>query len=211
MEIGIRRTLQQYSTNPDIPGIAQLLAATALHEDVFETVLNSKVQSLQLVPVQAHLLTNAVKDMVKVAKYVFLCDLGPQTDVFARDPPFPSASPVFHVPKVPAAPLQRPFQAKDSKGATVWYESQDEEDIERPPAGISDLQPGYLWYHKNTSTNSPSYWMYNAGGDWVKVGYRQPHVTLPNRVLTFWTDGTPNFVTVASANTMEGRKKKGSK
>lgn len=131
--------------------------------------------------------------------------------LFSRDPVFPSTSPVFHVPQVPAAPFKRAFHAKDSEGATIWYESQDEKDIERLPPGVQDLQPGYLWYHKNTSTGAATYWIYNTDGNWAKVGYRQHHINLPNRVLTFWTDGSPNFVTVASANTMEGRKKKGSK
>lgn len=88
LEIGIRRTLQQYSTNPEIPEIARLLAASAMHEDIFESVLDSKVRSLQVVPFQANLLTNAIKDMVKVAKYVFLPDLRPASDLLIQRPPF---------------------------------------------------------------------------------------------------------------------------
>ena len=64
--------LQQYSHNTDmIAEIAQLLATTAKHEDVFESILRAKIASLKQHPVQTHFLVNAIMEMVKVAKCVF--------------------------------------------------------------------------------------------------------------------------------------------
>lgn len=67
LELGLKKTLRQF-TNGDIDEIAQLLVATAKHEDIFDSVLASKVDSLNLPPLQRQNLVNQIKAMVEVAK-----------------------------------------------------------------------------------------------------------------------------------------------
>ena len=93
----------------------------------------------------------------------------------------------------------------------TWFATQSHSNVTGPPRGLPEVA-GHLYIHRNISISTRQVWLFNRDARWnvVADGAKTVHPTLPDRVLSFRSDGTPNWVTITGFTTVQGRKARAS-
>jgi len=73
---------------------------------------------------------------------------------------FPLGRPVHH---------ERPYSATSyaPPGSTVWYTTESSFRIERPPSMEDEMEPGYMYVHRDLTTGEQQVWVYRGERGWV--------------------------------------------
>ena len=96
-----------------------------------------------------------------------------------------------------------------SPAYTTWYSTASAQDLVSPPQEVVPAV-GELYIHHNRLEDKYQIWLYGLDSAWKCVtGVEKVyHPTINERVLSVRSNGTPNWITVASYTTIRGRKGK---
>jgi hypothetical protein len=106
-------------------------------------------------------------------------------------------------PSIPLHPSwkSRAFKASNnSQGDTIWMTTASNKDLPNPPEPTQDDEPGVIYIHWNTKSNTLQVWLLGNEKQWaaIQIGAKVQHPMFSDRYLTIRLNGTPNWITLAS-------------